>query len=220
MKIRYYILLYVFLLLAFPMGMNAQNYERLNEVEADVYGDLAQVNGDYQTMKAMRSHWVKEVNRLKSMKQLEFALTGNNEGVLKVTIPARLLFAQNDTIMLSSADNYLRPMLRMIKGSDAVATVIVAAYSDNNGSERYLTNLSGGRARQVYRWFARQGVGPSDIHSFGFANRVPRNGNETIAQREKNRRVTLYFVPTKKALKQAKRGSLDNSSNPLSSFFN
>lgn len=70
----------IFALLLFVSfaGLNAQNYERMPEVEADTYGDFAQVNGDYQTMKAMRSYWVKEVQRLKSMKQLEFALTGNN----------------------------------------------------------------------------------------------------------------------------------------------
>jgi len=201
-------ILFSLILLAFCSGINAQNYERLSEVEADTYGDFAQVNGDYQTMKSMRSYWVKEVQRLKSMKQLEFALTGNNEGVLKVTIPARLLFAQNDTIMLSSADSFLRPFLRIIKGNDAVASVIIAGFSDNNGSERYIQTISGGRARQIHRWFARQGVGPSDIHSFGFGNKVPRNNNETIAHREKNRRVTLYFVPTKKALRWAKRGTL------------
>lgn len=200
----------IFALLLFVSfaGLNAQNYERMPEAEADTYGDFAQVNGDYQTMKAMRSYWVKEVQRLKSMKQLEFALTGNNEGVLKVTIPARVLFAQNDTIMLSSADAFLRPFLRLVKGNDAVSTVIVAGYSDNNGSDRYVNTLSGGRARQVHRWFARQGVGPADLHSFGFGNKVPRNANETIAQREKNRRISLYFVPTKKALRWAKRGTI------------
>lgn len=205
---RYYITLLFAVILLTPFGLQAQNYERLSDIEADTYGDYAQVNGDYQTMKAVRSYWVKEVQRLKSMKQLEFALTGNNEGVLKVTIPARLLFSQNDTILLSSADGILRPFLREVKGNDAVSTLIVAGFSDNNGNERYLNTLSGGRARQIHRWFARQGVGPSDIHSFSFGNRVPRNGNQTIAQREKNRRVTLYFVPTKKALRWAKRGTL------------
>lgn len=207
MKQTFQLLLTLFLLFA-PLSLAAQNYERMSEIEADTYGDFAQVNGDYQTMKALRGYWVKEVQRLKSMKQLEFALTGNNEGVLKVTIPARLLFSQNDTIMLSTADQYLRPLLRIVRGNDAVATMIIAGFTDNNGSEKYLNTLSGGRSRQVHRWFARQGVGPSDIHSFGFGNRVPHNANETIAQREKNRRVTLYFVPTRKALRWAKNGKL------------
>lgn len=186
----------------------AQNYERLSDIEADQYGDYAQVSADYQTTKAVRAYWVKEVQRLKSMKQLEFSLTGGNECVLKVTVPARVLFAQNDSILLSSADGYLRPLLRLVKGPDAVASMIIAGYSDNNGSDNYIRAISGGRARQVHRWFARQGVGPASIHSYGFGNKVPRNNNETMGQREKNRRVSIYLVPNKKMLKAAKRGNL------------
>lgn len=181
------------------------------DYEADTYSDFAIVQGDYQTMKNVRRYWVQEAQRLKSMKQLEFVLTGSNEGVLKVTIPARLLFAHNDSTMLNSAESVLRPLLRLAKGNNpsATAQVIVAAYSDNNGSEAYLTRLSGGRARQVHRWFARQGIGPMDIRSFGFANKVPRADNSSIAKRERNRRVSLYFIPSRKMLKAAKKGELN-----------
>ena len=47
---------------------------------------------------------VQHAQRLKYMKQYEFALTGSNESILKVTIPHRALFAQNDSTMLISAD--------------------------------------------------------------------------------------------------------------------
>lgn len=186
----------------------AQNYERLSVIEQELYGDYAMVNGDYQTMKAVRQYWVQQAQRLRSIKQYEFALTGSNEGILKVTIPARVLFAQNDSTMLASADVYLRPLLRFVKSSEPVATLIVAGYSDNNGSERYLNMISGSRARQVYRWFARQGVGPTEMHCYGLANRVPRNLNATIQQREKNRRISIYLVPNRRMLRWAKKGQL------------
>ncbi|MBR5067824.1 MAG: OmpA family protein [Bacteroidales bacterium] len=180
----------------------------MSEIEQEHYGDYAMVNGDYQTMKNVRHYWVSQAQRLKFLKQVEFNLTGSNESILKVTIPDRMLFAQNDSTMLISADAYLRPLLRLVKGPDAVATMIIASYSDNNGSEKYLQLISGSRARQVYRWFARQGVGPNDMHCYGWANKVPRNENNNIQQREKNRRVSLYFVPNRKMLRWAKRGQL------------
>lgn len=189
-------------------AVQAQNYERLSEVEADQYGDYAIINGDYQTMKNIRRYWGQEIQHLKSIKQYEFSLTGSSEAILKVTIPARLLFAQNDSTLLTTADGYLRPLLRWVKGSSAVATMIIAGYSDNNGSERYLRTISGGRARQVHRWYAMQGVGPADIHSYGFGNKVNRTRNENIAQREKNRRISIYFVPTRKMIRNAKNGKL------------
>lgn len=187
----------------------AQNYERLSDIEAETFANALIVNSnDYQTIKNVRRYWVQESQRLKQMKQLEFVLTGSNEAVLKVTIPARLLFAQNDSTLLPSADNILRPFLRMVKGNESVATLVIGGYHDNNGSAAYLKTLSGGRARQVHRWFAHQGVGPAEVRSFGFGNQVPRTDNATIAQREKNRRITLYFVPTKKMLRAAKKGNL------------
>lgn len=188
--------------------LRAQNYERMSEIEQEHYGDFAMVNGDYQTMKNVRRYWVQQAQRLKFLKQIEFNLTGSNESILKVTIPARLLFAQNDSTMLLAADAYLRPMLRLVNGNDAVATMIIASYSDNNGSDKYLQFISGSRARQVYRWYARQGVGPNVMHCYGWGNKVPRNANANIQQREKNRRITIYFVPNRKMLRMAKRGQL------------
>lgn len=187
---------------------NAQNFERMSEVESEVYGAMAFVNGDYETMKAIRRFWVGEAQRLKSNRQLEFTLTGGNEAVLKVTIPARLLYAQGDTVFISSAESHLRPLLTLVKGPTAVATMIVAGYSDNNGSDNYLQRLSTSRANAVHRWFAKQGVGPADIHSFGFGNKVPRNQNANIRERERNRRISIYLVPNKAMLRDAKRGKL------------
>lgn len=191
-----------------PVALQAQGFERMSDVEADVYADKVFVSGDYETMKNVRRFWQKEVQRLHSMRQLEFVLTGSNDAVLKVTIPARALFNQNDTTLVSSAEGLLRPFLRLVRGDDAVASIVIASFTDNNGSESYLSKLSTGRSSALHRWFAKQGVGPADIRSFGFGNRVPRNQNANIRERERNRRVSLYFVPNKKMLKNAKKGEL------------
>lgn len=191
-----------------PVALQAQGFERMSDIEADVYADKVFVSGDYETMKNVRRFWQKEVQRLHSMRQLEFVLTGSNDAVLKVTIPARALFNQNDTTLVSSAEGLLRPFLRLVRGDDAVASIVIASFTDNNGSESYLSKLSTGRSSALHRWFAKQGVGPADIRSFGFGNRVPRNQNANIRERERNRRVSLYFVPNKKMLKNAKKGEL------------
>lgn len=190
------------------MQSKAQNFERMADLEADTYGEIAYVSGDYETMKAVRRFWVNETQKLKSNRQLEFTLTGSNEALLRVTIPARLLFGQGDTVLVNSAENQLRPFLRLLKGPDAVATVIVAAYTDNNGSENFLNKHSTSRAAAVHRWLAKQGVGPMFIHSFGFGNKVPRNQNANIRDRERNRRVNLYLIPNKALLRDAKKGKL------------
>lgn len=203
-----YLTLVLVLHLSVILQLRAQNFERMSDVESETYGAMAYVNGDYETMKAIRRYWSNEVQKLKSNRQLEFSLTGSNEAVLKVTIPARLLFAQGDTTLVNTAENQLRPLLRLIKGPEAVATVIIAGYSDNNGSESFLHKLSTSRAAAVHRWLAKQGVGPTFIHSFGFGNKVPRNQNANIRERERNRRVSLYFVPNKALMRDAKKGKI------------
>ena len=86
-------LVFLTVVLCFPL--KAQNYEHMSEIEQEHYGDFAMVNGDYQTMKNVRHYWVQQAQRLKFLKAVEFNLTGSNESILKVTIPARMLFSQN-----------------------------------------------------------------------------------------------------------------------------
>lgn len=194
-------------LLLYPVTIEAQNYERMSEYEQNLYGESAYVNGDYDTMKNVRAFWVKECNKLKN-RNCEFVLCGNAEAVLKVTIPARVLFAQGEANLTSQADGILRPLLSFVNGKEACATCIISCHSDNNGSDKYLTGVTQKRAESVYEWMKKQGVQETSLSYYGLANKVQRNNNENIKNRERNRRVTIYFVPNKNMLKLAKKGKL------------
>ena len=202
------ILLACLALLWYTNTVEAQNYERLSEYEQNLYGESAYVNGDYETMKNVRAFWVKECNKLKN-RNCEFVLCGNAEGVLKVTIPSRVLYAQGDTVVTSQAENVLRPLLHFVNGADALASCIIACHSDNNGSEKYLTSLTSSRASSLCRWMVKQGVPEEALSCYGLGTKVSRTNNDNIKNRELNRRVTIYFVPNKKMLKLAKKGKLE-----------
>ncbi len=204
---KYYILFAISALLLCTSKVEAQNYERLSEYEQNLYGESAYVNGDYETMKNIRAFWVKECNKLKN-RNCEFVLCGNAEAILKVTIPARVLFQQADTILSQQADQILRPLFRFVSGAEAYATCIIACHSDNNGSDKYLSSITTSRAASLYRYMAKQGVPANALSYYGHGNKVYRNNNENIRNRERNRRVTLYFVPNKKMLKAAKKGKI------------
>ena len=205
--VKLYTLLTISALLLCFGKVEAQNYERLSEYEQNIYGESAYVNGDYETMKNIRAYWVKECNKLKN-RNCEFVLCGNAEAILKVTIPARVLFQQADTTLSQQADQILRPLFRFVSGVDAIANCIIACHSDNNGSDKYLANMTKSRAATLYRFMVKQGVPESVLSYYGHGNKVYRNNNDNIRNREKNRRVTLYFVPNKKMLKLAKKGKL------------
>lgn len=196
------------LLIFFSTVLLAQQTERLSEVEQKLYGANIKVEGDFETMKAVHRYWVQETLRLKAMRRFDFHTTGYQESVLKVTIPSALLFSQTDTLLSSQADGALRPFLHLLVGDNAVASLIVSCHSDNNGSAAYLQRHSAARARSVQRWFLKQRVPPTEIISYGVADRSPRTKNQTLEQRAQNRRITLYFVPNKKMLRNAKKGKL------------
>lgn len=194
-------------LLLSVMTAEAQNYERMSEYEQNLYGASAHVNGDYETMKSIRAYWVKECNKLKS-RNCEFVLCGTSEAVLKVTIPARLLFVSGEATLSPQADAVLSPLLRFVSHDDAVASCIVSCHSDNNGSERYLSDFTKQRAYAVSSWMLKQGVNPNNVQYFGLGNKIYKTNNDNVKNRELNRRVTIYFVPNKKMLKMAKKGQL------------
>ncbi len=186
----------------------AQNFERIPEAEQTLYGEKAFVTGEYETMKNVRSYWKKESQRLTNLRGCRCALTGSNEAIFKVTIPVRFLYLANDTALSQYAEQQLRPFLHLVKGNDPLTSVIVACHSDNNGSDVYLRSFTQARAKELAQWFRRQGALSAHIYPFGIGNESPETDNSTLAQREKNRRVTLYFVPSKAMLKSAKKNQL------------
>jgi outer membrane protein OmpA-like peptidoglycan-associated protein len=187
----------------------AQRAERMSDYEQELYGASAHVTADYETTRNIRRYWEQEVLRLKHSGRsgYDFALVGSNESVLRITMPSDIIFVAGDSTLATTSDSYLFPLVRLLRGEAAVASVIIACYSDNNGSERYLDRMTTSRASTVARWMMRQGVPTSQISHYGLACRVPRTDNSTMRKREQNRRVTLYLVPNKHLLKMAKKGN-------------
>lgn len=191
----------------------AQSIVPLSDVESSTFGEFAFINADYETMRNIRRYWVQQTKQMKPVKDVEYKLTGSNDGVLKITMPASMLFHPGDSTMLTKADSHLRPIVKLIAPNESLVKVIVACYSDNNGNDTYLKRLTRGRASQLHRWFARQGLGPGDLRSYGFANSVPLNKNHSLEERRANRRVSIFLIPGKRMIRLAKKDKLESLNN-------
>jgi len=200
-------LLFVASLAGWGGKLCAQNYERMPEAEQKLYGERAFVSTDYEEMTAIKRFWYQESLKLKNRKY-KFALTGSNDCVLKVTIPASELFNENDSTLSSNADAMLRPFLKHIRGQQAIAQVIVSTFSDNTGSDKYLKAFTTSRSRNIAKWMHQQGVAPAAVNAYGFGSSEPVAKNSTIRGRRENRRVVIYLVPNKNMVKSAKKGKL------------
>lgn len=133
--------------------------------------------------------------------------TYRNKEVLLVTIPAASLFAPNDTVLTRQADALLSPLKRYLKDPD-MYRVLMVMHTDNTGSEEYRDNLTEARSQAVADWFDDHGADTTYLFPYAFGDDMPLVENNSMANRERNRRLEVYLVPGKKMLEQARKGRI------------
>lgn len=133
--------------------------------------------------------------------------TFRNREVLLVTIPARLLFAPNQTELKEDATNYLAPIKRYLKDPDMFRVMLVM-HTDNTGSEAYRDNLTLGRVDSVFEYFDTSGADTSFLFPYAMGDELPLMENNSIENRDRNRRLEIYLVPGSKMVEQAKKGRI------------
>lgn len=131
--------------------------------------------------------------------------TYRNKEVLLVTIPASALFAPNAVDVSRDAKKMLDPLKPFLKDPD-MFRVLVVMHTDNTGSQRYRDELTEDRSTAIYDWFADQGLDTSYLFPFALGDDQPLVINNSMNNREKNRRLEVYIIPGKKLLEYAKKG--------------
>lgn len=125
--------------------------------------------------------------------------------VALVTIPASQLFMPNETTLKDSAAAKLRPLMPYIMRSDNYK-VIVAVHSDDTGDEVYNDRLTTERANAVDEYFyGLNSNADTGIIPYGLGYDEPVAPNNSIADRARNRRVEIYFVPTAEYIEKIRR---------------
>ena len=136
--------------------------------------------------------------------------TLRNGEILKVSIPAKYFFGANDSILLNSSNVILNKILTNDIKNDLMK-LIVTAHSDNNGTEKFKTQITQSRSFAVYNWFLQNGINPENIEYYYYGDSQPLFDNDSMSNRDKNRRLTFYFIPTKNMEKLAKKNKLNNT---------
>lgn len=133
--------------------------------------------------------------------------TFRNKEVLLVTIPASKLFAPNEVELRKNAAQFLAPLKRYLKEPD-MYRVLLVMHTDNTGSEAYRESITEDRSDAIFDWFVDSGVDTRYLFSYAYADEMPLVENNSMANRDKNRRLEVYLVPGKKMLDQAKKGRI------------
>lgn len=154
----------------------------------------------------IKTYMLKYAQKFKAQKGTTVSTLRQGE-VLKVSLPASMLFAPNDTVLKADVDMNLRPLLTFMRRD--LTNMIIAGHSDNTGSQSYVEWISDVRAHAVEAWFHQNGVTDKEMSVFSFGDTQPLYDNDSMLNRAKNRRITFYFVPNQEMIKLAKRKRLN-----------
>ncbi|MEG2179404.1 MAG: OmpA family protein [Bacteroidales bacterium] len=154
----------------------------------------------------IKTFMLKQGQKFKSVKGAIVSTIRNGE-VLKISLPASVLFVPNDTILATDAELSLRPILTFMRRD--LTDLLITGHSDNTGSKAYIGMMSRARASAVEAWFRQNGVTDGEMGTYSFGDQQPLFDNDSMETRAKNRRITFYLVPNQEMIKQAKRKRLN-----------
>lgn len=131
--------------------------------------------------------------------------TFKNKEIILVTIPAKMLFAPNETVLSEKAGEYLEHFKKYLKEPDRYR-VLLTMHTDNTGSEDYREILTEERVDAIFDWFDQaNGVDTSYLFTYSFADEEPLVPNDSQENRDRNRRLEVYIMPGLKMVEAAKK---------------
>lgn len=190
----------IFFFLA-PMSSTAQSV--FDPMEASIEENLSIPAVSTKAHPAVVSAMVK----LKSaLKRADYCVeTMRNDEVVMITIPADKLFSPNKTELTPKGETILKNLVPHVLQREDYK-VILAVHSDNSGDELFRNNLTADRANAIDDFFYRSnGNTETGIIPYGIGDDEPLVSNISIANRAKNRRVEIYFVPTEAFIIKARK---------------
>ena len=147
-------------------------------------------------LKAMTETAAAIENSMKKwIKRGQIAVRGN-EKWLEVEINSSILFSSGYAQLSDQANTVLSEITDVFKSSNN--PIYVSGYTDDIpiNTRQYPSNweLSAARAASVVRVMAQSGINPARLGAIGFAEFRPVNKNDSIENRQKNRRVVIRML--------------------------
>ena len=115
----------------------------------------------------------------------------------KVTLAADVLFDFDKAILKNEGKAKLDDLASKLKAIN-LEVVIAIGHTDSIGSDAYNQKLSVRRAESVKAYLVSKGVEPNRIYTEGKGEKQPVASNKTKDGRQKNRRVEIEVIGTRK----------------------
>ena len=115
----------------------------------------------------------------------------------KVTLAADVLFDFDKSVLKPEGKSKLDDLATKVKAIN-LEVVIAIGHTDSIGSDAYNQKLSVRRAESVKAYLVSKGVEPNRIYTEGKGEKQPVASNKTKDGRQKNRRVEIEVIGTRK----------------------
>ena len=115
----------------------------------------------------------------------------------KLTLAADVLFDFDKSALKPAGKSKLDDLAGKIRGIN-LEVVIAIGHTDSIGSDAYNQKLSVRRAESVKAYLVSKGVEPNRIYTEGKGEKQPVASNKTKEGRQKNRRVEIEVIGTRK----------------------
>ena len=115
----------------------------------------------------------------------------------KVTLAADVLFDFDKSVLKAEGKSKLDDLATKVRGIN-LEVVIAIGHTDSIGSDAYNQRLSVRRAESVKSYLVSKGVEPNRIYTEGKGEKQPVASNKTKDGRQKNRRVEIEVIGTRK----------------------
>jgi len=115
----------------------------------------------------------------------------------KVTLAADVLFDFDKAVLKAEGKSKLDDLATKVKAIN-LEVVIAIGHTDSVGSDAYNQKLSVRRAESVKAYLVSKGVEPNRVYTEGKGEKQPVASNSTKDGRQKNRRVEIEVIGTRK----------------------
>jgi OmpA-OmpF porin, OOP family len=115
----------------------------------------------------------------------------------KVTLAADVLFDFDKAVLKDEGKGKLDDLAAKVKAIN-LEVVIAIGHTDSVGSDAYNQKLSVKRAESVKAYLVSKGVEPNRVYTEGKGEKQPVASNSTKDGRQKNRRVEIEVIGTRK----------------------
>ena len=175
----------------------------------EIYGKTFSENLRYPKLGGQRAK-IKDYQRTQARKLIsagEKIETTRGGEVIIATIACSDLFFANEATLKPNAVKRLRPYAGLMNEEDFYRMLVVA-HSDNTGSEDYTYDLTSRRVVAILDWFKANAKASDLIIPYAFGASSPLAPNNSVDNRERNRRIEIYLVPGKEMISRASKSQL------------